>query len=55
MIRKTVMKMMLDMYGPDVKIPDGEGVDLGDDWAGRIAGRAAEVYLQLVEKVRGLR
>jgi len=55
MIRKTVMKMMLDMYGPDVKIPDGEGVDLGDDWAGRIAGRAAEVYLRLVEKVRGLR
>jgi hypothetical protein len=55
MIRKTVMKMMLDMYGPDMKMPDGKGVDLGDDWAGRIAGRAGEVYLRLGEKVRGLR
>ncbi len=55
MIRKTVLKMMMDMYGPDVKIPDGEGMDLGDDWAGRLAGRAGEAYLRLVEKVRGLR
>ena len=55
MIRKTVLKMMMDMYGPDVRIPDGEGFDLGDDWAGRLAGRAGEFYLRLVEKVRGLR
>jgi glutamate/tyrosine decarboxylase-like PLP-dependent enzyme len=55
MIRKTVLKMMMDMYGPDVKIPDGEGMDLGDDLAGRIAGRVGEAYLRLVEKVRGLR
>lgn len=54
MIRKTVLKMMLEMYGPEGKIPDPADGSMGDDPLSQIAAKAGLAYLNLREKVDGL-
>lgn len=48
MIRKTVLKMMLDMYGPAGTIPDPDSQSsMGDDMISRLAAKAGMLYLKL--------
>lgn len=48
MIRKTVLKMMLDMYGPAGKIPEPESQgSMGDDLISRLATKAGTLYMKL--------
>lgn len=51
MIRRTVLKMMLDMYGPAGAIPDPDSQDsMGDDPISRLATQAGKLYLKLRER-----
>jgi sphinganine-1-phosphate aldolase len=50
MVRKTMLRMMMDMYGPEARIPDGDSVEPGD-WSGRLVNRAGAAYLRLRQKL----
>ncbi len=52
MIKKTVLDMMVKMYGPDGRIPDpSDESGLGDDALSQLATKAGLRYLALRDKV----
>ncbi len=51
MIRKELLKMMLEMYGPDMKMPDLKGAGGAED----LATKAGMMFLKFKDKIPGFR